>query len=86
AAKIALINRKWTRYWLLKYMEQEDIQLLDALVLDTNPRSAHLLLPDFLMEIHMPMDKDRPVRAGEMIRIRVEKLLPREDVLRVQLV
>ena len=31
--KITLVQRKWTRYWILKYLEQEDIQTLNALVL-----------------------------------------------------
>jgi exoribonuclease II len=83
--KIAYIQRKWTRYWLLKYLEQEDVQNLEALVLEANDRFAHVLLPDYLMEANVPLPDKGAVQRGELIRIRVEKVHPREDVLRLQL-
>lgn len=84
-SKISLIQRKWTRYWILKYMEQEDFQILNALVLDLNGRFAHLLIPDFLMETNVPILENVRLQRGEMIRVKIEKLNPREDILRVQL-
>lgn len=83
--KISFIQRKWTRYWILKYMEQEDANTLDALVLEQNERFAHLLLPDFLLEANMMnADKSR-LQPGEMVRVKIERLNPREDVIRLQL-
>lgn len=84
--RIAVIQRKWTRYWLLKYLEQEDVQTLEALVLDANDRFAHVLLPDYLMEANVPVTEKGAVRKGELIRVRVDKVHPRDDVLRLQLV
>ncbi len=84
-SKIFLIQRKWTRYWILKYMEQEDLTALDALVLDQNDRFAHLLLPDFLLETNLPMPDKTKLPRGEMIKVKIERLIPREDILRVQL-
>ncbi len=83
--KIFQIQRKWTRYWILKYMEQEGIQTLDALVLDQNDRFAHVLLPDFLMEANVPLADKTPLQRGAMIRVKIERISPREDVLRIQL-
>jgi exoribonuclease II len=84
-SKISFIQRKWTRYWILKFMEQEDLQTLNALILEQNDRFAHLLLPDFLIETNVPLtEKTRP-QPGEMVRIKIDKLNPREDILRVQL-
>ncbi|MHC1744635.1 MAG: ribonuclease catalytic domain-containing protein [Syntrophobacteraceae bacterium] len=83
--KIAYIQRKWTRYWLLKYLEQEDVQTLDALVLEVNDRFAHVLLPEYLMEANVPVPEKGAVPRGELIRVRVDKVHPREDVLRLQL-
>jgi exoribonuclease-2 len=83
--KIAYIQRKWTRYWLLKYLEQEDVQNLEALVLEANERFANVLLPDYLMEANVPLPDKGAVQRGELIRIRVEKVHPREDGLRLQL-
>jgi exoribonuclease-2 len=84
-AKIFLVQRKWTRYWLLKYLEQEDMQTLNALVLTTNGRFAHLLIADYLMETNAPLSEKNQVRRGEMIKVKIDRLNPREDLLRVQL-
>lgn len=83
-SRLMLIRRKWTRYWILKYLEQEDIQTLDALVLDQNNRFAHLLLPDFIMETNMVAEDTTRIRPGEMIRVKIDHLNPRDDVLRVK--
>lgn len=84
-AKVFLIQRKWTRYWILKYMEQEDLQTLNALVLDQNDRFAHLLIPDFLVETNVPLQDKVKLPKGEMIRVKLERINPREDILRVGL-
>ncbi|ROQ91116.1 ribonuclease catalytic domain-containing protein [Desulfosoma caldarium] len=85
-SKIAFVQRKWTRYWILRYLEQEDIQTVHAIVLDKNAKFAYLLLPDFLLEVQAPLPSDHPVGAGEMVRLKIERLHPRDDVLRVQIV
>jgi exoribonuclease-2 len=66
-------------------MEQEDLEELNALVLDKNSRYAHLLIPDFLLEANAPVSEDAKFNQGDMVRLRVEKALPREDVLKVQI-
>ncbi len=84
-AKVFTIQRKWTRYWLLKYMEQEDIENINALVLDKNARYAHLLIPDLLLEANAPVPENATINQGDKIRIRIEKTIPREDVLKIQI-
>lgn len=84
-SKISYIQRKWTRYWILKFMEQEDFTTLNALVLEQNDRFAHLLIPDFLIEVNAPLPENTRVQSGEMIRIKIDRINPREDLLRVQL-
>ncbi|MGV8074935.1 MAG: ribonuclease catalytic domain-containing protein [Syntrophobacteraceae bacterium] len=83
--KIFLIQRKWNRYWILKYIEQEDLKFLNALVLDQNHRYTHLLLPDFLMETNMQMPDQAKLQSGELIKVRIDRLNPREDILRIHL-
>jgi exoribonuclease II len=83
-AKIFLIQRKWTRYWILKYIEQEDLEILNALVLDKNARFAHLLIPDFLLEANAPVPENSKFHQGERVRIRIEKVIPRDDILKIQ--
>ncbi len=84
-SKVFTMQRKWTRYWMLKYMEQEDIQSFNALVLDQNGRFAHLLLVDYLMETNLPVQEGMELQRGSLIKVQVERLNPREDILRVQL-
>ena len=66
-------------------MEQEDFQSLNALVLDQTDRFAHLLIPELLMETNLPLTDKARLQAGEMVKVKIERLNPREDVLRVQL-
>jgi exoribonuclease II len=84
-SKIMFIQRKWSRYWILKYMEQEDIQTLNGLVLDHNGRFIHLLLPDFLIEANMPVPEKVQLQKGEMVRVKIERVIPREDLLKIHL-
>lgn len=84
-ATVFAIQRRWTRYWILKYMEQEDIENLSALVLDKNARNAHLLIPDFLLEANAPVPENARFNQGDKVKIRIEKTMPREDVLKIQI-
>jgi len=84
-AIVFTIQRKWTKYWILKYIEQEDIENLNVLVLDKNARYAHLLIPDFLLEANAPVPENAKFNQGDKVRIHIEKALPREDVLKIQI-
>jgi exoribonuclease II len=84
-AKVFLIQRKWTRYWILKFIEQEDLEFLNALVLDKNARYAHLLIPEFLLETNAPIPENSKFQQGEKVRIRIEKVIPREDILKIHI-
>lgn len=84
-ARVFMIQRKWTRYWLLKYIEQEDIESLNALVLDRNARYAHLLIPQLFIEANAPVPENPQFHQGEMVRIHVDKVVPREDVLKLKI-
>ncbi len=85
-ARIFTIQRKWTRFWILKYIEQEDIETMHALVLDKNSRFAHLLIPDFLLEVNAPIPENSEFKQGEMVRIHIEKVAPRDDIVKIQIV
>lgn len=83
-SRVVFVHRKWTRYWILKYLEQEDIQTMNAIVLDKNARFAQILIPDFLLETQVPLPPETTIQQGEMIAVKVERLNPRDEVLRVQ--
>ncbi len=74
-ARIFTIQRKWTRYWLLKYLEQEDFETLTRLCSTRTPVRA-LLIPDMFLERMRPFRRI-PNSPGEMVRICIDKVLPR---------
>ncbi|MGC9196374.1 MAG: ribonuclease catalytic domain-containing protein [Syntrophobacteraceae bacterium] len=84
-SKVFTIQRKWTRYWILKYIEQEDIENMNCLVLDKNARYAHLLLPELLLEANAPVPENAGFSQGDQVKIRIEKAIAREDVLKIQI-
>jgi len=53
--------------------------------LDQNDRYAHVLIPQFLIEAGVPLPDKVRLPQGEMVRIRIDRVNPREDILRLQL-
>jgi len=82
-SRAQLIKRKWTRYWILKYLERERIKTLDALVLDQGVRNYYLLLPDYLLEANMPLAEGRGLKPGDHFRVEIVKVDPREEVFKL---
>jgi exoribonuclease II len=82
-SRAQLMKRRWTRYWVLKYLERERIKALDALVLDQGVRNYYLLLPDYLLEANMPLAEGRRLKPGDHFRVEIVKVDPREEVLKL---
>jgi len=81
---ILLKNRR-TRYWLLKYLSQRLTQKMPALVLEQHPNRYRLLLQDILLETEMPAPSGHQFRPGETILIRIDRVVPGEDILKISL-
>ncbi|MGD8371460.1 MAG: ribonuclease catalytic domain-containing protein [Syntrophobacterales bacterium] len=80
------VKREWTRYWVLKYLEQEPLGHLDALVLGQGRRTYHLLLPEYLLEASMPLEEGRGLNPGDHFRVEVDRVDAREEVLKLKMV
>lgn len=78
------IQREGNRYWLLRYFQQEKTRELDAVVLRTEGLKPLLLL-DQTFSIHPfhPAGQrgDGSLRAGARIRVALERIDPRKDLL-----
>jgi exoribonuclease-2 len=85
-SQILQIKREWTRYWVLKYFEKEQIKSLDALVLGQGRRTYHLLLPEYLLEARMPLEEGRGLNPGDHFRVEVVRVNAREEVLKLTMV
>jgi exoribonuclease-2 len=76
------VRQQRQRYWLLKYLADRKGQLLDALVIQVGPRRVNLLLTDILMDIDLPSISGADVSANSIVKIRVLKSDPLDNVVR----
>jgi hypothetical protein len=79
------MKREWTRYWILKYLEKEQIKFLDALVLSQGRRTYNLLIPKCLLEARMPLEEGRGLNPGDHFRVEVVRVNAREEVLKLKM-
>jgi exoribonuclease-2 len=73
------------RYWLLKYLAGRVGQKKEALVLEALPHRYRLILPDLLLEFFMQAPASLRLTPGDTILVRLDKVLPREDQIKVSL-
>ena len=79
-----LKNRR-LRYWLLKYLAGRVGQKLEALVLDKTPHRYRLMLPDILLELFMAAPASVKLSPGDTVLVRLDRVNPREDQIKVSL-
>lgn len=73
------------RYWLLKYLAARVGQKKEALVLDSLPHRYRLIFPDLLLELFMATPAGRRLSPGDHILVRLDRVSPREDQIKVSL-
>jgi len=79
------IKKEWTRYWVLKYFERQQIKFVDALVLNQGRRTYNLLIPDYLLEASMPLEEGRGLNPGDHFRVEVLRANAREEILKLRM-
>jgi exoribonuclease-2 len=79
------IKKEWTRYWVIKYLERQQIKFVDALVLNQGRRTYNLLIPEYLLEASMPLEEGRGLNPGDHFRVEVVKANAREEVLKLKM-
>jgi len=73
------------RYWLLKHLSSRIGQKLEALVLDKTPHRYRLILPDILLELFMTAPASVKLFPGDTVLVRLDRVNPREDQIKVSL-
>ena len=73
------------RYWLLKYLAGRLGQKKEALVLDSPPHRYRLIFPDLLLELFMAAPSGVRLFPGDNILVRLDKVSPRDDQIKVSL-
>ncbi|MBW2682828.1 MAG: RNB domain-containing ribonuclease [Deltaproteobacteria bacterium] len=76
------VRQQRQRYWLLKYLADRKGQLIDALVIQVGPKRANLLLTDILMDIDLPTPAGSGLTANTIVKIRIVKSDPLDNVVR----
>ncbi len=83
--KVFFMSKKWNRYWILKYLKQENIKEAEALIIDQNERIFHAVLPDYMLEVAIPKRILSNISPGHTVNVNIEKVAPREDTIRITL-
>jgi exoribonuclease-2 len=73
------------RYWLLKHLASRVGQKLEALVLESLPYRHRLILPDILLELFMATPANVKLSPGDTVLVRLDRIVPREDQIKVSL-
>jgi len=73
------------RYWLLKYLAGRVGQKLEALVVEVQPHRSRLLLPDILLDVPFAPPASLRLKPGDLVQVRLDKVSPREDQIKVSL-
>ncbi len=73
------------RYWLLKYLAGRVGQKLEALVVEALPHRNRLLFPGLLLEVPFAAPATLRLKPGDLVQVRLDKVLPREDQVKLSL-
>jgi exoribonuclease-2 len=76
------VRHQRQRYWLLKFLADRQGQYLDALVIQAGPKRINLLLTDILMDIDLPTPGNKTIAPNTMVKIRVVKSEPLDNLVR----
>jgi len=72
------------RYWILRYLQPREGRMVNALVVGIGPKRVNLLLCDCLFDVDLPPNPAFPVETGDTVRIRLARVRPLDNVLRVE--
>ncbi|MEJ2069643.1 MAG: ribonuclease R [Syntrophobacterales bacterium] len=83
--RAGLLKTLRLRYWLLKYLAGKVGQKLEALVVEVLPHRSRLLFPELLLDIPFTAPATLRLKPGDHVQVRLDKVSPREDLIKVSL-
>jgi exoribonuclease-2 len=72
------------RYWILKYLQAKSGERLPALVIDSGPKRVHIFLEEFLLDADLPHNPAFKVTAGDTVLVKLAKVDPLSNILRLE--
>jgi len=78
------IRQQRHRYWILRYLAPKEGQQVNGLVVGVGPKRVNILLCDCLFDVDLPPNPAFPVEPGDTVRIRLARVRPLDNILRVE--
>jgi len=78
------IRQQRHRYWILRYLAPKEGQRVNGLVVGVGPKRVNLLLCDCLFDVDLPPNPAFPVDPGDIVRIRLARVRPLDNILRIE--
>jgi exoribonuclease II len=83
--RAGFLKTRRLRYWLLRYLAGQTGQKKEALVVESLPNRCRLVFPDLLLEAFVTAPPSLGLKPGDTVRVRLDKVMPREDVIKLSL-
>jgi len=80
---VSRIQHRRLRYWVLKYLEGQVGQKVEAVVLAKRRNSYQVLMPDFLIECDMPLAGNIQLKPEDLVRVTIQNVNARKDILSI---
>ena len=78
------VRQQRHRYWILRYLEPQQGNKVQALVVGQGPKRINLLLTDCFFDIDLPINPAFPVEPGDTVRVQLARVNALDNVLRVE--
>ncbi len=82
-SKINPVIQLRRRYWILKYLETRKGDRFDALIIDSGPRRAHVVLVDFLIVGDLPANQAIG-EPGGIVSVRLSRAVALDNIMRLE--
>jgi exoribonuclease-2 len=83
--RAGFLKSRRLRYWLLKYLAGKVGQKVEALVLEDLHNRYRVLLPQLQLEVFLPPPATLRLAPGDHVRLRLDRVSPREDIVKLSL-
>lgn len=80
---VSRLQHRRLRYWVLKYLEGQIGLKVEAIVLAKRRNSYQVLIPDFMIECDMPIPGNIQLKPEDMVRVTIQNVNARKDILSI---
>ncbi len=78
------VRQSRQRYWILSYLVQKVGSRLSAFVVDIQSRRIRVVIKEVLLETDLPLGRNDDIELGDVIRLKLTKVDPLDNTLRLE--